>query len=252
MFDFQCEQTAGDENARRRDQLTGALIGLARATEGNEYLVTDATDRLILEGLVATSAGVSLDDVRFCRMLDRVEAEKRKLVSQCYECAMPCGKNNAYDMRQLWNETDEEIRSVKFLILSGIRGIASYAYQAWLLNQKDESVYRFLYKALIVIGIDGLDTDRLLSIALEAGEVNLKCMAMLDKAGTRNNRCDMNGSSLRAAQSWYEQKAVSILLTLLHLETKNVCPDAARSAVLSANMPDFLAEKSDLLFGAKP
>lgn len=185
MFDFQCEQTAGDENVRRRDQLTGALIGLARATEGNEYLITDATNQMILEGLVATLANVSLDDARLRHMLGQVEAEKRKLVSQCYECAMPCGKNNAYDLGQLWNETDEEIRSVKFQILSGIRDIAAYAYQAWLLNQKDESVYRFLYKALIVIGIDGLNTDRLLPIALEADEVNLKCMAMLDKAVRR-------------------------------------------------------------------
>ena len=155
-------------------------------------------------------------------------------------------------MCQLWNETDEEIRSAKYLILSGIRGIAAYAYQAWLLSQKDESVYRFLYKALIVIGIDGLNADQLLPVALEAGEMNLKCMAMLDKVDTGNNSRDMNGLPLRAAQSWYEQKAVSILLTLLHLETKHVCHDAARSAVLSANVPDFLTEKSDLHFDAMP
>ena len=65
MFCFQCEQTAGckactgaqgvcgkkADTAQLQDELTGALIGLARATEGNENLVNEATDKLVLEGL---------------------------------------------------------------------------------------------------------------------------------------------------------------------------------------------------------
>ena len=63
MFCFQCEQTAGcqactgvqgvcgkkADTAKLQDELTGALIGLARATEGNENLVDANTDKLILE-----------------------------------------------------------------------------------------------------------------------------------------------------------------------------------------------------------
>lgn len=68
MFCFQCEQTAGckgctgasgvcgkkADTAAAQDDLTGKLIGLARATEGNEHLVTDTTYRLIIEGLFTT------------------------------------------------------------------------------------------------------------------------------------------------------------------------------------------------------
>ncbi len=64
MFCFQCEQTAGckactgasgvcgkkADTAQLQDKLTGALIGLARATEGNEDLVNSTTDRLVMEG----------------------------------------------------------------------------------------------------------------------------------------------------------------------------------------------------------
>lgn len=198
MFCFQCEQTAGckacagrtgvcgkkADTAEIQDKLTGALIGLARATENNEDRIQESTNQLLLEGLFATLTNVNFDDERFYRMLDWVEVEKKMLVSQCYACAMPCGRNNAYDMLQLWNEPDEDIRSLKSLILFGIRGVAAYAYHAWVLGYKDESIYRFLYKALITIGIDGLGMDRLLSVVLEVGEVNLKCMALLDKANT--------------------------------------------------------------------
>ena len=198
MFCFQCEQTAGckacvgnvgvcgkkADTAELQDKLTGALIGLARATENNEDCIRDSTHQLILEGLFATLTNVNFDDERFCRLLNWIEVEKKHLISRCYECAMPCGRNNAYDMEKLWNEPDEDIRSLKSLILFGIRGVAAYAYHAWLLGYMDESIYRFLCKALIIIGVDGLGMDHLLPVVLEVGEMNLKCMALLDKANT--------------------------------------------------------------------
>ena len=63
MFCYQCEQTAGcsactgaagvcgkkADIARLQDQLTGALIGLARAVDGNEHLVTPEIDKLVLK-----------------------------------------------------------------------------------------------------------------------------------------------------------------------------------------------------------
>ena len=198
MFCYQCEQTAGckgctgqmgvcgktQDMALLQDQLTGALIGLARATEGNEDLIADSTNLLILEGLFATLTNVNFDNERIYRLLDWVEVEKQRITHMCYCCVNPCGRNNAYDMEKLWNEPDQDIRSLKSLILFGIRGVAAYAYHAWLLGYKDESILRFLYKALITIGIDGLRMDHLLPVVMEVGEVNLKCMALLDKANT--------------------------------------------------------------------
>ena len=197
MFCFQCEQTAGCKGcagkigvcgksadiADLQDKLTGALIGLARATEGNEHMVTDSTAAVIVEGLFATLTNVNFDSTDLLELIGKVEIEKKKLVPDCFHCASPCGRTNDYDLSKLWN-ADEDIRSLKSLILFGIRGIAAYAYHAAVLGYKDEVIHQFLYKALIAIGIDEFGMEELLPIVMEVGKVNLKCMAMLDKANT--------------------------------------------------------------------
>ncbi|MFR3285658.1 MAG: hypothetical protein ACLTR6_16315 [Clostridium fessum] len=95
----------------------------------------------------------------------------------------PCGKNNNYDMNNLW-EADEDVRSLKSLILFGIRGVAAYAYHAAVLGYTDDTINRFFFKALFAIGMDDWGMDELLPIVLEVGEINLKCMALLDRANT--------------------------------------------------------------------
>ena len=44
--------------------------------------------------------------------------------------ALPHSMGKDYDLEEIWNEPDEDIRSLKSLILFGIRGIAAYAYHA--------------------------------------------------------------------------------------------------------------------------
>ena len=197
MFCFQCEQTAKctgctgtmgvcgkrSDTAQLQDRLTGSLIGLARATEGNEHMLSDSTAAVVVEGLFATLTNVNFDNDALLSLLDRVELEKKKLVPDCFHCASPCGRNNDYDMDRLWN-AEEDIRSLKSLILFGIRGLAAYAYHAAVLGFRDERIHRFLYKALIAIGIDEFGMEELLPIVLEVGEVNLICMGMLDEANT--------------------------------------------------------------------
>ena len=153
MFCFQCEQTAGckacagkigvcgkkADTAEIQDKLTGSLIGLARATEGNDHLVSDSTAAVIVEGLFATLTNVNFDECALLALIGKVNAEKQKLVPECYKCASSCGRNNDYDMSKLWN-ADEDIRSLKSLILFGIRGVAAYAYHAAVLGYKDESI----------------------------------------------------------------------------------------------------------------
>ncbi len=196
MFCFQCEQTAGctgctgnagvcgkrAETAELQDKLTGALVGLARAAEGNGDMVTKDTDRLIIEGLFATITNVNFNDETISALIDRVHAEKDRLVPSCLSCASVCGRNEDYDMRSIW-DGDEDIRSLKSLILFGIRGVAAYAYHASVLGYTDEEVNKFFYKSLFTIGTDW-GMDELLPVVLEVGEVNLKCMALLDKANT--------------------------------------------------------------------
>ena len=197
MFCYQCEQTAGctgctgntgvcgksANTARLQDELTGALIGLARATEGNEQLVTEEMNQLVLEGLFTTITNVNFNDETLKLLIDKIEDTKKKLVPNCFTCSDSCGRNNNFDMNTLWT-TDEDIRSLKSLILFGIRGMAAYAYHASVLGYTDETISKFFYKALFAIGMKDWGMDELLPIVLEVGEVNLRCMELLDQANT--------------------------------------------------------------------
>ncbi len=197
MFCYQCEQTAGctgctgnsgvcgksANTARLQDELTGALIGLARAAEGNEHLVTEEMNQLVLEGLFTTITNVSFNDETLKLLINKIEDTKKKLVPNCFTCSGSCGKNNNFDMNTLWT-TDEDVRSLKSLILFGIRGMAAYAYHASVLGYTDETISKFFYKALFAIGMKDWGMDKLLPIVLEVGKVNLRCMELLDQANT--------------------------------------------------------------------
>ena len=56
-----------------------------------------------------------------------------------------------YDMKNLWN-ADEDIRSLKSLILFGLRGMAAYAYHAMVLGYTDDAVNAFFYEGLRAVG----------------------------------------------------------------------------------------------------
>lgn len=197
MFCYQCEQTAGctgctgnagvcgksANTARLQDELTGALVGLARAAEGNEHLVTEEMNQLVLEGLFTTVTNVNFNDETLKILIYKIENAKKKLVPNCFTCSGSCGKNDNFDMNTLWT-TDEDVRSLKSLILFGIRGMAAYAYHASVLGYTDETISKFFYKALFAVGMKDWGMDELLPIVLEVGEVNLRCMELLDQANT--------------------------------------------------------------------
>ena len=194
MFCYQCEQTAGCSGcvgkvgvcgksaavAKRQDQLTGALIGLARAADTNTP--TASTHRAVIEGLFTTLTNVNFSEETVRQQIDTVRREKALLTPNCGACACPFGRTDEYDLGKLW-ETDEDIRSLKSLILFGLRGMAAYAYHAMVLGYTDEEVNRFFYEGLFAIGEDW-GMEELLPIVMKVGQVNLKCMALLDKANT--------------------------------------------------------------------
>ena len=174
MFCFQCEQTAGcagctgctgsagvcgksAEVARLQDELTGALTGLARATDSSTD-VNDGTWRLMIEGLFTTVTNVNFNEQTIREQIDRVRAERARLVPGCSACASSCGRTDDYDMALLWN-AQEDIRSLKSLILFGVRGMAAYAHHAMVLGYTDDKVNRFFAKALFTVGED-LDMER--------------------------------------------------------------------------------------------
>ena len=184
MFCFQCEQTVGcrghtgragvcgkqADTSNLQDALTGALVGLARAVEGKQP--SAQTICAMLEGLFITITNVNFDNDSIQRHIGKVHKEKALYNRDAAD----------HDMQLLWND-DEDIRSLKSLILFGLRGMAAYAYHALMLGYTDDEVNAFFPKGMKAIG-DELGTDELLSLVMETGRVNLKCMELLDRANT--------------------------------------------------------------------
>src|SRR5450830_1619046 len=151
MFCFQCEQTAGGkgctkvgvcgkqpEVADKQDQLTCAMVGLARAAQGKTP--GDEADRLMMQGLFATITNVNFDGERIDELSSLLQSEKAKL-------------GGAADLEPgtLW-QGDTDIVSLRSTLLFGLRGMAAYAWHAYLLGKKDEEVTSWLYKSMRAIG----------------------------------------------------------------------------------------------------
>lgn len=78
---------------------------------------------------------------------------------------------------------NEDIRSLKSLMLFGLKGLAAYTDHASVLGFYDDEIFKFVYKGLAAIAKD-LSADDLTALVLETGEVAVKAMALLDKANT--------------------------------------------------------------------
>ncbi len=182
MFCFQCEQSAGGtgctkigvcskkpEVAYKQDQLVAALIGLATAAKGKSP-GTD-TDALVMQSLFATLTNVDFDPVRIDEFRVRVEKEKAKL-----------GGVSEFDPAQLF-KGDADVVSLRATLLFGIKGMAAYAWHAYVLGKKNAEVSGWFYKGLKAVGEDHALADWV-ALIMEFGQINLKCMALLDEANT--------------------------------------------------------------------
>jgi len=216
MFCNQCEQTSKGEGcfttgacgkdpgtSALQDLLTYTLRGLGQAAraaraEGTE---TVEADRVILKALFSTLTNVNFDTERITGYIqetaklrdellqslsDRSAAEKadpavtfqpassqEELEKQGKEIRLPID----------WGR-DEDVRSLQETTLYGLRGLAAYAYHAALLGQTDDTVVDFAYKVLVSLTDDSLDLNDWVALALEAGEVNLRAMELLDAGNT--------------------------------------------------------------------
>ncbi|MDR3341566.1 MAG: hydroxylamine reductase [Treponema sp.] len=188
MFCFQCEQTAGgkgcagkagvcgkqENTAHLQDRLTGALVTLAKVAQ--KYPPTPNTHGLVIAGLFSTGTNVSFDDATLEAKLGEIHRERITLAPDSAAC-------EDFDMSQVW-KAPEDIRSLKSLILLGIRGIAAYAYHALVLGHTNDEVNGFFYTALGAIGNAEYGMDALLPLVMETGKVNFTAMEMLDQANT--------------------------------------------------------------------
>lgn len=180
MFCFQCEQTAGGKGcegsagvcgkqsttANLQDELTQSLVKLAYCIE----TPTTETDKIIIQGLFTTITNVNFDNPSIIAFTEKI----KKLTG--------CSEPKEYKISSLW-DGNEDIRSLKSMVLFGIKGMAAYADHAMVLGYTDRVVNDFFYEALRGLAAD-LNAEQLLSLVLKTGEINLRCMELLDKANT--------------------------------------------------------------------
>ncbi|MDV2988684.1 MAG: hydroxylamine reductase [Dehalogenimonas sp.] len=182
MFCFQCEQAVGGKGctkvgacgksattAGKQDELTAALVDLALAVGDKTPEVS--TDSLVMRGLFATVTNVNFDDSRLDELLAQVRAETRRL-----------GGGQDFDAAGLW-QGDADIVSLRSTLLFGLRGMAAYAWHAFVLGKTDAAVTAWLYKGLREMAAEHTVAEWL-GLLMEFGLVNLKCMELLDGANT--------------------------------------------------------------------
>ncbi len=177
MFCYQCEQTVNgkgctrmgvcgkkEDTANLQDELLSYLINIAIENHQNEK----KTDTLI-NGLFITITNVNFDNKFISDYLDNIKKE------------FPVSHN--FNIQSLWDEENEDIKSLKSMILFGLKGMAAYAHHAKVLGYHSEIVNSYFYEGLQVISKD-LSAEELEQFVLKTGEINLKCMELLDKANT--------------------------------------------------------------------
>lgn len=80
-------------------------------------------------------------------------------------------------------EPNEDLRSLKELIMYGLKGMAAYVEHAMRLDFKDKEIIIFIQRALATITLES-STDELIALVIETGEYGVRSMALLDQANT--------------------------------------------------------------------
>lgn len=184
MFCFQCQQTAGNkgcvrvgvcgkqpETANLQDDLIYELIRLALSANENKKR-THTSDRLLIDGLFTTLTNVNFDNKSIQNFTDRVITEQKEL-GGCKE-----------ELTELW-KGDTDIVSLRSTLLFGMKGMAAYAHHSMNLGYEVPEVTDWFYKGLCEINHEHT-VEEWLSLIMEFGQVNLKCMALLDRANTES------------------------------------------------------------------
>ena len=79
---------------------------------------------------------------------------------------------------------NEDIRSLRELVMYGLKGMAAYAEHAFNLGKTSEEIFAFIEKALLGTMNNNLTADELVALVMETGEYGVKVMALLDEANT--------------------------------------------------------------------
>lgn len=213
MFCFQCQEAARNEGCSvagacgkqpgtsgLMDLLVFNLKGLALLEElaGASRPASQSAGRFIAQSLFLTITNANFDDNRITDQILRALRMKRELRAALGDgCAVGAA---ALPEAATWDgdaasfaaqaervgvlaEADEDLRSLKELIVYGLKGIAAYADHAATLGFESEAVYAFLARALAAT-TRPMAAGELVALAMETGKVAVTGMALLDQANT--------------------------------------------------------------------
>ena len=194
-----------------QDLLVHAIKGIGQyATRARELGKTDnKADAFILYGLFTTLTNVNFSAPRFVTLIQQA-VEHRDRVKDLYETAATAQGMTPVALQgcATWKPADtqaalqiqaqsaaidkdldtvgEDVIGLRAMMIYGLKGVAAYAYHAYVLGGEDEEIYAGIEKALAFLASDPTDAGELLSGNLEVGNINLKVMEVLDGANTGN------------------------------------------------------------------
>jgi len=215
MFCFQCQETAKgigctisgvcgktDKVANMQDLLIFVLKGISiYSTKARSLgIETDEVNRFVVESLFMTITNANFDHDRFVtriqeglRLRDRIKSEYLnaggKLPSVLHESATWSG-NSVEELAAknisvgVLSEKNEDIRSLKEMVVYGLKGMAAYTEHALNLGFEDKSINKFIQEALVATTDNTLTADQLVALVNETGKFGVTAMALLDKANT--------------------------------------------------------------------
>ncbi|KQC09848.1 MAG: hydroxylamine reductase [Smithella sp. SDB] len=210
MFCYQCQETIKNQGctikgfcgkpemtANLQDLLIYVCKGISVYAE-KLATVDKNVGRFVCESLFVTITNVAWDDEVIIKKIeealkvrDDVKAKAASSISgNLPDCAIwaPKSKDDilakaAADEVRINASSNDDIRSLRSLLVFGLKGICAYADHAAALGYESDDVYRFVFKALADTTRD-LSADELVALVMKAGETAVNTMALLDKANT--------------------------------------------------------------------
>lgn len=216
MFCFQCQETAKgtgctiagvcgkkEDVANMQDVLMYVLRGLSVYAEEGRKNGVERSDisKFIFDGLFMTITNANFDKQRFVEKIGEGIKLRKAFEAELQEAGVITDKTKLHHAA-LWNPSSEEeyekiaakvgvlstenedVRSLRELLVYGIKGMAAYAEHAWNLGFSDKEVMTFMQKGLAATTDDSLSADQLVALVMECGAKGVSVMALLDKANT--------------------------------------------------------------------
>ncbi len=209
MFCYQCQETAKntgctvmgvcgktEEVAKLQDLLIYAVKGISEVVVKTN---TKASDIKNINREVVTSLFITITNANFDA--DAIEAQIVKVLGLRDQLAKDKGYHGNNDAAVFTVDTresmhakaasvgvlateNEDVRSLRELIIYGIKGLAAYVEHALNIGKENNDIYAFMYEGLAATLDDSLSADALVALTLKTGEVGVAGMALLDEANT--------------------------------------------------------------------